>query len=345
MLTSLRRRQSTMQQRRDQRRTGPRWTPYIYVGVLLTLALWAGNNLFGHMFFLRADGLVVATATAVSSENVARVDAVHVEQGQRVQRDAPVVDLSSQSYAEKIATLTLRRAQNASQLAELRARRDSLPELMAAATARTEAAGERLKSLSELAEQNIVTESEVAAAHDRYYRALAERRSLESDQQTISQRIDDLRTAVEAADETIATLKQRYGSGRISAPADGIVGQVSVSPGDVVQPGQSMLRIYREPRFVLGFLPATAFYDIRPGDRVEVRYGLIALPATIEKVEPVAPELPEEFQKSFKPVDRQQLAYIRLADPAAAPPLFAKVELRSGISEWERLRTLLGLDR
>jgi hypothetical protein len=50
---------------------------------------------------------------------------------------------------------------------------------------------------------------------------------------------------------------------------------------------------------------------------------------TIARVEPFAAALPREFQRSFIPVERQQVIRVEFAPGAEIPPLFTKVQLRS----------------
>lgn len=65
------------------------------------------------------------------------------------------------------------------------------------------------------------------------------------------------------------------------------------------------------------------------GDEVQIKAGLQTLRGTITRVEPVAAALPREFQRSFAPVETQQLIRVEFAPGEAPPPLFTKVNLRS----------------
>jgi hypothetical protein len=67
---------------------------------------------------------------------------------------------------------------------------------------------------------------------------------------------------------------------------------------------------------------------MQPGDKVVVRWGVRALTGRIQTIEPVAAALPKEFQKAFKPVEREQILRVQLDQTADMPPLFAKVRLR-----------------
>ncbi|MFZ0126886.1 MAG: hypothetical protein WAL48_22185, partial [Xanthobacteraceae bacterium] len=69
---------------------------------------------------------------------------------------------------------------------------------------------------------------------------------------------------------------------------------------------------------------------------------------TIERVEPFAAALPREFQRSFTPVERQQVIRVEFAPDIYLPPLFTKVQLRSPnvarrwIAElWDKSRRLV----
>jgi hypothetical protein len=62
---------------------------------------------------------------------------------------------------------------------------------------------------------------------------------------------------------------------------------------------------------------------------VQITAGLQSLRGTITRVEPVAAALPREFQRSFAPVETQQLIRVEFAPGEVPPPLFTKVNLRS----------------
>ena len=345
MLTRLRDRKVPYRGRTEARRSGPRWSPILYMLAVAGLLLWGADAVFGHMVYFRADGLVVAEPTATATEFTATVEAVMVDRGDEVTEGQVIARLSSLEVSERIGELTLRNAENRADLQELAAGRTSLPGLLEAANDRRAAAELRLEKIRQAVAEGIATGPQLADAHDDYYRALAEARELEARLLNLEDQIAAVTLAIESGDEALASLRERYDDGRLVAPVSGVVGDVNVAEGDVVQPGESLLEIYSGPLKVLGFLPSSTLYDLAPGDRVSVHYGIKESAARIESIEPVAPELPEEFQKTFRPVERQQLAYIRFEDPATAPPLFSKVRLGSHDFPPDWLKRLFGSDR
>ena len=84
-----------------------------------------------------------------------------------------------------------------------------------------------------------------------------------------------------------------------------------------------------EPHYVLGYLPTGGLYTVTAGDRVEISTGLRTMPGTIARVELFAAALPREFQRSFIPVERQQVIRIEFASGVELPPLFTKVQIRA----------------
>ncbi|MGE4218436.1 MAG: HlyD family secretion protein [Alphaproteobacteria bacterium] len=327
MLRRLRRRHSVEHLTRDIRRGDARWTRWVYLLLLLGAVAWGFDRAFGHLLYLRADGLVVAKATASATEYTARIDAVLVKRGEVVAEGQLVAELHSQELKERMGVLMVRANQNRSDLAQLRGQIRTAQTLLSAAQKRYEIAEKRRDAVERLRTEGLLTDVQVSAALNDAYKALDDLQTLRTNLVSLEERIAETEEAIRTAEDLLASMRIQYDSGHVSAPIGGIVGEVHVSPGDVVRPGEPLLEIYSEPRYVIAFLPNGALYDVAPGDAVLIRCGLSASVGRIASIEAVAPELPKEFQKTFQPLQRQQLAYVTFDRPHEAPPLFSAVNL------------------
>jgi hypothetical protein len=110
---------------------------------------------------------------------------------------------------------------------------------------------------------------------------------------------------------------------------DGVITRVVANKGSVTRAGDPIVELYGNQHFVLGYVPTGTLYRVAVGDEVQIRTGLQTSRGTITRVEPVAAALPREFQRSFAPVETQQLIRVEFAPGEAPPPLFTKVNLRS----------------
>ena len=312
---------------RDTRRGAARWTRWVYLAVLLAAAIWAFDTAFGHLLYVRADGLVVAKATAIASEYTARVETVSVSRGNVVEAGQQVARLSSQEFEQQIASVKLRISENRKDLAELRGELETTRQMLPSAQERYQAAQERSDAFTKLRNKGLLTAVQIAAANNDSYQAQSDLQTLTTDLVSLQERIVEIERTIATAEELLASMHEGYDSGNLMAPVAGLVGDVLVTEGDVVPAGGTLIELYSEPRYVIAFLPTGTLYTLAPDDPVMVEYGGSSHPGRITSIESVSPALPKEFQKAFLPTQRQQLAYISLDRPDLAPPLFATIRL------------------
>jgi len=119
-------------------------------------------------------------------------------------------------------------------------------------------------------------------------------------------------------------LRDHYADGIVKASEDGAIGPSVPSRGDVYKPGDTIMEVYSGKAYVLAYLPRRYIFPLDVGTKVHIDGGRLSAVGVITDILPVTDALPKEFQNSFKPRDRSQLARIRL-DQAPPFPLHAKV--------------------
>jgi multidrug resistance efflux pump len=108
-------------------------------------------------------------------------------------------------------------------------------------------------------------------------------------------RLSMRRRDLDAARKTLASLKRDREESVVRAPADGVVTQVDVRPGDVVEPGRPLLALAGQAGFrVDGLVGAADIGRVRPGMKARVMLDAFdsmsdgALEATVSFVSPDA---------------------------------------------------------
>ena len=314
---------------RHSRRRQRLWTRWIYIAAVAGFALWLGDMFFGSFFYFKSDGMVLATRATIATEFPARIRTISVREGHTVDAGATVVAVTSQQVAESIARLTAEFATQRARLSELRVRRQVVASIIALAADRAEVARETRGELEKLHRRGLLPIIKRNSAIDSEFRSLRDLESLTAERGAIEGEIAGLEKAVAEVDTALKDLRALYDGGQLRAPVGGIVGQLHVAQGAVIQAGEPIMDLYSGPRYVLAYIPTGTLYSIAPGDRVSVRFGLHELGGTIERIEPIAAALPREFQKAFRPLERAQLARIALDPSAEPPPLFTKVRVNS----------------
>jgi multidrug resistance efflux pump len=164
------------------------------------------------------------------------------------------------------------------------------------------------------------------------FRSRQDLAQLTAEQGAMAVQVAGLVHAAATADDAVAKLRQLYSDGALRSPIDGIVGRRLAEDGTVLNPGQPVLALYRDVRFIQAFLPTGGLFTVSVGDSIVASTGMQSFTGTITRIEPVAEVLPGEFQRAFAPVDRQQLIRIAFDAGQVPPPLFTKVKIRSAFS-------------
>ena len=269
--------------------------------------------------------------TTIAATYVARVETIDVEQGQQVANGQPMLRLQSTEMLERLAELSAGQARLAAKAAEFKIRSETVRRMLPIAKKRAVETERVLGQFEKLTETKLVTSARYDDALRARFEAQQTLVKLSAEEATLEDEIAALETAIADAAKALADLRTHYAGGVVRAPVGGAVGTVIPSAGDVYRPGEAIMSIYSGDAYVLAYLPRRYLFSIRSGMKVQVKSGRHEAAGVIAEILPVTGALPEEFQNTFKPRDRSQLARIRLID-AGAFPLHEKVELTGTLS-------------
>ena len=303
-----------------------RYGRYVYLTAVAGILIYLGNLLVGHLLWLDADGIVSAERIVVAFPYEVEVQRVDVRSGQSVNEGDPLARVHSSQVAESIATLTARYADTYARQAELQIRVDVANAVIGRAAERLREAEANLKRVNETRATGFVSDSFVGSAIRERYTALQEMAVREAERRSSTEQLGNLAKAQDDAEEALGKLRAHYNDGRVLAPATGVIGARVAQRGDVLHPGDNLTEVYVGRKYVLGYLEAGIFYEVKPNDRVLVTYGFGASEGIVIEVLPITVQLPSEFQKAFRPTSRGQVARIALDDDAPFP-LSAKVRV------------------
>lgn len=307
---------------------------YIYLAFLAVFALGVLNYLFGDVLILRGDGLVLKDENVVATTYIARVVRVDVQQGQLVEKGRPLLQLQSLEILERLADLSTKRAELVAKATDFKIRSQNVTALLPLAERRETESGRVIKQFESMAKDGFVRSVPYAEALSANYSASRDRVTLSSEGQVLGAEMSAFDHALADADAALRDLKQHYGDGVVTAPVSGSVGAVVPFLGNVYRPGEPLMSIYSGDPYVLLYLPRRYLFPIDIGLRVSVTDGQRTTMGTVVEILPVTATLPREFQNTFQPTDRNQLAKIKLS--ANAPfPLNQKVRVTRPYF-WER---------
>jgi multidrug resistance efflux pump len=323
----LKRRQPADRMHNEIRQTRLQWTKWLYLITVAGFFLWLAHLFILPHFFLNAGGLILAEKTTIATEFHSTVRTLSVKEFTNVRAGETVAQISSHQVTQALAELSTQAAQVRIQLAELETRQKTIAALEPMTKERAVIAADVRKQLDKLTDMKVLPLDRRISSFENYFRGQQDLTTLRAEGAAIEEQLDVLRAVVERSEDALAELQIGFSNGNINSAATGIVSRLYVSEGAVIRPGDPIMDIHSGERYVLAYLPKEAFFDVKPGKRVRVRYGVKTLPARIERIEPIAATLPLEFQKVFKPVERGQVMRIVIDGPP--PPLHAAVEVLS----------------
>ncbi|WP_319772148.1 HlyD family efflux transporter periplasmic adaptor subunit [Breoghania sp.] len=310
-------------ERRANKRSLGRW---IYLAMLLAIGLGVADYAWGDFVILRAPGLVLQERIDVEAQYVGRLDELPLRIGQSVHSGDVLGVVSSVEISERLAQLSLRVAELTRQAIEKQEQMNIAESLLPIAKVRVEEARAVKENLTHLSGKGL-------APADRVLEALTEKNSaeemlirLEAQIRSFPATREALQPAIDRVRTTFNKLTALYDDGVLRAPVDGIIDSNLPAKGDVFLTGEKILSLYTGPKYVLAYLPAHNLLPVTVGEEVRLESGQQTLAGRIVEVLPVTDTLPAEFQNTFKPAERSQLARIVIEDGASFP-LHTKVRV------------------
>ncbi|HEX9881235.1 MAG TPA: biotin/lipoyl-binding protein [Hyphomicrobium sp.] len=291
----------------------------IYLVLLGIFAIAVLNYFVGDFIILRADGLVLRDRTVVATTFIARVQSVSVKEGQRVKKGEPLVQLQSLDVLERIADLSFKRADLAAKATEFKIRADSVEQLLPLATKREEEAKRVVVQFQGMQKEGFVRSAPYADALKAEYEASKDRVNLTSQSRVLKEELSALDAARNDANATFEDLQKLYANGLVTAPISGAVGTLVPFVGNVYRPGEPLFTIFWGEPYVLMYLPRRYLFSIDVGMELTVTDGQHTEHGIVTDILPVTDTLPKEFQNTFQPSNRNQLAKVKLPATSVFP--------------------------
>ncbi|MGB0086974.1 MAG: HlyD family efflux transporter periplasmic adaptor subunit [Rhodomicrobiaceae bacterium] len=291
----------------------------VYISVLVVFGITVLNFLFGDFVFLRADGLVLRDETDIATTYVARIVEVDAKEGQEVQQGQVLLRLQSTDMLEHLADLSARRARLVADHVEFRVRSETVAGLLPLAQKREDETTRVVHKWDELGKSGFATAPGYDTALTASYNAQQDRIKLATQFKSLESELKTLQKAREDSEDALAKLQAHYAEGIVRAPVSGAIGETVPAIGHVYRVGDPMLSIYSGESYVLAYLPPRYLFSIVPNQKVTVSDGRHSVPGVLTEILPVEDKLAKEFQNTFKPTDRSQLAKITFSEPADFP--------------------------
>ena len=284
----------------------------VYLVLLTLFGVAIINYLFGDFVLLRADGLVLRDENVVATTYIARVELVFIQQGETIKEGRPLLKLQSLELLERLADLSIKRAELVAKVTDLRVRSETVEQLLPLAERHELESARVIKQFDGVTMAGLITSVRWEQALRANYDALRDRVRLSAESHVLSEEVKAVQIALADADTALADLKAHYADGEVLAPVGGSIGVAVPYVGNVYRPGDPMLSIYSGDPYVLAYLPRRYLFPIYVGMQIRITDGQNTESGVLSEILPVTATLPKEFQNTFQPSDRNQLAKVKL---------------------------------
>jgi multidrug resistance efflux pump len=299
---------------------------YIYLAALAIFGIAIANYLFGDFFFLRANGLVLKDHTVIAPSYVARIQEIRVKEGQQVKEGQILFTLQSLEMLERLADLSARRARLVADSVEFRIRSETVAALLPLAKKREDEAARVVGKFDELNQAGLTTASSYDTALTANFNAQQDHVKLATQLKSLERELSTLAEARTVSESTLMKLQDQYADGVVRAPVSGAIGVTVPSVGTVYKTADPILSIYSGEPYVLAYMPRRYLFSVSAGQKVIISDGQTSVKGVLMELLPITDALAKEFQNTFKPTDRSQLAKIKLVEEARFP-LHQKVDI------------------
>jgi len=199
-------------------------------------------------------GYMEAHLVLIGSEQAGRVETLSVEEGDRVEKDAPIFTLESTEQEAEVAAAKARVAEAEARLADAKQHMqrpgeiDVLEAALAQAKAMLVQSNLTLDRTQKLFDKHWVSQAQLddaQAQHDRNEAAVAEaeKRIAAAKLPNRSDLIDAAAASVETSRHSLEQAEKALAKRKVFAPAAGTIEEVYFRPGEVVNAGQAVVAL------------------------------------------------------------------------------------------------------
>jgi len=258
---------------------------------------------------LRAEGHVARERVAVASAFEGRVAEVFVRPGDHVEQGQRIAVVKSVATGRSLADLEAERARLMSKIAQLEARQKVILGTLPLAKSNAERAATFLQDLDRAQASGLAVRKSLQEMTSASLSAAEHASGLAAEQDSLSVELDAHRAALERVVAAYDELSATYADGMLYASVSGDVGATVASVGQALSTGNGAVAdIFTGKSFVLAYLPDSYMFEISAGQSVAVKVRNEVLNGRIERILPLAQNLPGDLQLPNRVLERGRLA-------------------------------------
>jgi membrane fusion protein (multidrug efflux system) len=313
---------------------------WIYLTILTVMLLWIADIFFGKYVYLQASGMVMRDIKTISLSYTALLSELNVSNGTQVGQGDLLAEVNSIEVIEQLSTLTIKITDIDAQISARKSRLELTNNTLGLAKKRADML-DKLRSDQELAiEGGLVGTQNMSELLQDEFDSKVKYREMRTEQGSLAKEIKQLQGSRSQLQHIYEEINKIYHDGKIIAPAAGIVDNLQTHAGDVLKSGEKLFDILHGALFVLAYIDPAALYNIEEGDEVAILVGSEVISGQVQKIYPLSTELPKEFQRTFRPLERSTMVRISFEEGLKPPPVFTTTKVVSSGSVIRAIKSL-----
>lgn len=273
------------------------------------------NSGFSGLLF-RADGHVTREQVAVASAFEGRLAEVFVRPGDHVEKGQKIAVVKSVAVGRTLADLEAERARLTSKIAGLEARQKVIFDTLPLAKSSAEQAATYLEDLRRAQANGLAVHKSMQEMTAASLSAAEHEVGLRAELDSLSIELNADRAALVRVTSSYNELSATYDDGALYASVGGDIGATVAPVGQALSTGSAAVaNIFTGKSFVLAYLPDSYLFDVSDGQPVAVKAQNEVLNARIDRVLPLAENLPGDLQRPNRMLERGRM--VRIALPAS----------------------------
>ena len=245
------------------------YIPLAVVAIIVLAGSWYWYKDYS-AYITTDDARVDADNVSISSKIIGRITAIYADEGDMVKGGVLLAVLDSSDLVAQRNQALASRAQAIANLAQSQVRYTSDQMGIRVLEINLERAADDLERAQKQSEGGVITSEQFSHIKKGYETAMAQLDAAKTQLLVSRSMISSASAAAETSEAQVKVLDTQLRNTRLFSPADGIISKRWLLPGDVVQPGQSVLTMtIMENLWVVAFLEETKLSEVHTGQKVK----------------------------------------------------------------------------
>ena len=245
----------------------------VYIPLIIVIALLVGGSIYWYLDYskyIKTDDAHVETDNvAVSSKILGRINRIYAQEGDSISQGQLLAELDSTDLIAQKNQANAIKLQNEASIAQAEAKYQydvKGIKILEIALAKAQDDFDRAKNQIK---SDVITQEQYDHSKKMVETADAQLEAAKSQVKVSNALISSARAAVASSEAQVNVIETQISNTRLFAPADGIIGKRWLLPGDITQPGQSILTIINDHKlWVSIYLEETKIENLRIGQPV-----------------------------------------------------------------------------